>query len=214
VQAEGKAFLDVYLVIEDISSYKMTETSGGVYEYNLDGSMFDWETTYLYHFSDREGGPDMAPLVSGMIITPLEPEPDDPITDVDINEEDDGSWVVDVIGAVGQTLYIVIEDVGSFLLEEVVNGTYRVLIPGDNFDEGEVYNYYFSNTTDGADISPGNSGSYTTEDGTSSSSGSDFNPFLCCGVVLVVLLLLIILIIVVIVIASRGKDDEEDWGEE
>jgi len=213
VMATGMGFLDVYLVIDGIGSYLMTETSIGIYEYHLDGSMFQWDTSYNYHFSDREGGPDMAPFVVGMIRTPIEPAPTDPITSVNIRDNDDGSWLVEVMAEEGKTLYIVIEDVGSFLLEEIVNGTYRVLIAADQLEDDMTYDYYFSDSEGGTDISPDRSGSFDT-DSTTTSSDDDFNFLLyCCGIPLVVLLVLIIVIIIIIVIASKGKDEAE-WDEE
>ncbi|MGA1821083.1 MAG: Ig-like domain-containing protein [Thermoplasmatota archaeon] len=213
VTATGMGFLSVHFVVEGLRSYEMEETSVGIYECHIDGSDLEWDASYTYYFSDQDNGSDLAQHLRGSFQTPEAPEPSDPITSVSIVEDEDGSWIVTVHGEPGQTLYIVIEGVGSFLLNETSPGVYTVTIPGDLFEKGHTYNYYFSNTPGGSNISPDHDGSHTTDDGSSTTTSYALSPLLCCGIVFIILLLLIIVIVIIIIIASRGRG-EEDWDEE
>ena len=73
VSATGKENITVYVVIEGVGSFEMEEVSPGHYYVSIPGDNFDWNRTYSYHFSDREGGDDKAPHLSGEFRTPVGP---------------------------------------------------------------------------------------------------------------------------------------------
>jgi hypothetical protein len=85
---------------------------------------------------------------------PVEPELKIDDTDISVDEET-GDWTVEVDGEEGQDIWIVIDDVGSFKLEETSPGHYEAVISGDNFEEGETYTYHFSDEEGGPDRTGG-----------------------------------------------------------
>ncbi|MFO8051024.1 MAG: Ig-like domain-containing protein [Thermoplasmatota archaeon] len=92
VSVVGLQNISVHIVIEDVGSFRLMENSPGEYTVNINGSNFEWNTTYHYHFSDTEGGEDMAPLLSSSFSTPVEPSSadDDDIDDDDDDDDDTG----------------------------------------------------------------------------------------------------------------------------
>jgi hypothetical protein len=53
----GKPNQDVFIVIDGVGSFKLTEVSSGRYETTIPGSQFEWGKDYSYHFSPTSGGP-------------------------------------------------------------------------------------------------------------------------------------------------------------
>ena len=70
VRAKGNEGLTVYIVIAGVDSFILSETAPGTYAANIFSENFERGETYSYHFSDREGGPDLAPEWSGTAVDP------------------------------------------------------------------------------------------------------------------------------------------------
>jgi hypothetical protein len=85
---------------------------------------------------------------------PVEPELEIDDSNVNIDEET-GDWTVEADGEEDQDIWIVIDGVGSFKLDETSPGHYEVTIPGSNFQEGETYDYHFSDEEGGPDSTGG-----------------------------------------------------------
>jgi len=115
------------------------------------------------------------------------------IDDADIEvDEKTGDWTVTVKGEDGKDIWIVIDGVGSFKLEETSPGNYSVVIPGSNFDGGEEYSYHFSDTSGGPDRTGGQfAGTKTQPDGPDDGDEDKLPwwvPVLIIGLLLLILL--------------------------
>jgi len=123
----------------------------------------------------------------------------------------DRSWTVTATGGPGQDVYFVIDDVGSFRLEETDPGQYAVKITGELFEWNTRYSYHYSNTDGGPDSWPQYSGSaYTPEEGKPfiPDDGEEviFEPnFLGCLGFCGICILVIVLIIAAVLIVSKLK---------
>ncbi|MGA1793294.1 MAG: right-handed parallel beta-helix repeat-containing protein [Thermoplasmatota archaeon] len=128
-----------------------------------------------------------------------------------------GDWRVNVTGGEGQDIYIVIEGVGSFELEETSPGNYSVLIPSSNFEEGETYTYHFSNTEGGPDATGGAFGGTVTQPvigGQDDDEEEDDEKTPSWMFITPAIIGLIILIALIFIWISRRSDrdiDEESW---
>ncbi|MGA1848409.1 MAG: Ig-like domain-containing protein [Thermoplasmatota archaeon] len=140
---------------------------------------------------------------------------------------------VEATGGEGQTVFIVIDGIGSFALVEGSPGTYSTMINGELLEWGTTYGYHFSDTDGGEDKWPAYKGTFTTpnepadddttdddtgdDDTTDDDTGDDddeestvslFGIFLAaCGIILVIVLV----IALVIFLATRKKGG--DWEE-
>lgn len=211
VIVEGPVNLTILFVLENVGFLEMVEGPNGTYTVDVDGSMLLWDFEHHYYFTKVFNGYDMATEFAGSLITPEEPEVQVPweITSVDIDIRESGTWDVKVEAPEGLTIYIVIDGVGSFEVREDAPGFYRVLIPYENFDWDEEYDYHFSDTEDGSDLSPSNSGSERTPLEPEAPPGDDDPPFfLCCLGILVVLVIIIVVIIVIMRKKDEGFDEE------
>ncbi|MGA1792574.1 MAG: Ig-like domain-containing protein [Thermoplasmatota archaeon] len=88
IEVTGGQGIDIHFVVASIGSFEMEEGAPGVYTATINGTLLDWSTTYEYHFSDTEDGPDKWPSLSGTFTTPDEPIPSDD-DDVDDDTDDD-----------------------------------------------------------------------------------------------------------------------------
>ncbi|MGA1848627.1 MAG: NosD domain-containing protein [Thermoplasmatota archaeon] len=167
--------------------------------------------TITVTISDGELATDLTIQVTVIEKTPG-PGPDELDIDevrVEIDEQT-GDWKVTVKGGEGQDIWIVIDGVGSFKLEETSPGNYEVTIPGENFVEGETYSYHFSDSEGGEDKTGGqHSGSMeqpviTPDDDDDNGEG----PGSILWIILIVLLLIVIIAAVVIV-SRRGSTYED-----
>jgi len=115
------------------------------------------------------------------------------IDDADIEvDEKTGDWTVTVKGEEGKDIWIVIDGVGSFKLEETSPGNYSVVIPGSSFDSGEEYSYHFSDISGGPDRTGGQfAGTKTQPDGPDDGDEDKLPwwvPVLIIGLLLLILL--------------------------
>lgn len=111
--------------------------------------------TITVTISDGEGS-----TTFQLLVTVVErPEDEWEIIDADVTvDEDTGNWSVEVEGSQGQDIYMVIEGpegTRSYKLEETEPGHYELEISGDEFQEGETYQYHFSDTEGGEDRTGG-----------------------------------------------------------
>lgn len=158
VSVEGEPNMDIFLIIGKTGSYKFTVGGRGYYSLIIDGSAFEWDTEYSYHFSDRDGGPDMDPLYSGTFRTPKEPDNSKPqpagwhLDTVTVEVDANKNWHVKARGSPGLDVHIVIEGIGSFIMEEWIPGNYSISIDGAFFKWGITYHYHFSDTERGSTL--------------------------------------------------------------
>ena len=78
VWAQGEPGIDVYIVIDGVGSFPLTETSPGIFEATIPGSNFEKGRTYKYHLSDSAGGPAKTVVFAAKV--PAEGEVDGPGT--------------------------------------------------------------------------------------------------------------------------------------
>jgi len=156
---------------------------------------------------------DKVPALSGTFSTPSQPEPEWEITDAEVKVLTGGDWKVRVEGNPGLDIYIVIDGVGSFKLQEDAPGDYAININFTEFEKGKSYDYHFSDTEDGEDIAPSWSGTGTDPRGDTTTDTE--TPWALIIFLLIIIILLIVgIIIVAMVLANRKKEEEEDWGDE
>lgn len=136
-------------------------------------------------------------------------------------DDETGDWTVEVEGEPGQDIYIVIEGVGSFKLEETSDGNYSVTIPGSEFEEGEEYSYHFSNRAGGIDGTGGEFGG-TLEQPEIVDDDQDDDDGISPWVFILIGALILLFIIGAFAVASRRgsssdlegtQDDDEDLEE-
>jgi len=209
---EAPTNLSIYFMLENYAYLPLVEGPLGLYRGNISGDELEWNTTYAYFFTDTDGGHDRALEFSGTLTTP--PAPYSPpvwtIEKVNITVRESGTWDVKVEAPSGLTIYLVVDGVGSFLLQEDVPGHYRVLIPYETFEwEGE-YSYHFSDKEGGADLAPDSSGTAVMPKEPSSGSSSSNPPFLliCLMMILIILILGSLLFLML-----RKKGEAEDTEE-
>jgi hypothetical protein len=148
-------------------------------------------------------------------VTELPPGPGQwRIDDADIEiDERSGDWTVTVTGEEGMDVWIVIDGVGSFKLEETSPGNYTVTLPGSEFERGKDYDYHFSDSSGGPDRTGGQfAGTKTQPDEPDDEDGDDKLPWWVP--VLIIGLLLLILIGVAAYMMGRKTtpgDDEASW---
>lgn len=214
VEVYAPVNLSIYICILDVDYFQLMELNG-TYMIQISGDSFEHETTYGYFFTDKMNGDDKAPRFSDSFTTPMEPhqEPEWEIFEAEVSVTDSsGDWEVEVTAVEGISIYIVIEDVGSFKLTEGPPGIYKAVIEYHNFEEGRTYNYHFSDAENGEDLAPSFSGSATTP-----VFGDDegwFSNRTCCTVCLISIVAILLLIIVMILISKSRKDDVHDLLEE
>ncbi|MEA3558146.1 MAG: Ig-like domain-containing protein, partial [Candidatus Thermoplasmatota archaeon] len=128
-----------------------------------------------------------------------------------------GNWTVTVSGEEGQDVYIVIDGVGSFKLEETSPGEYSVEIPGSDFEEGVDYSYHFSDTEGGEDRTGGeHTGSVTQptpadDDDMDDDDDSDKDEgFPIWIVILGIIIAVLIAVIAFLIISNRSRSDYYD----
>jgi hypothetical protein len=190
--------IDIFIVIDDVGSFKLVEGVAGEYKVSIPGSNFEFDTDYIYHFSNVSGGEDLAPLFKGTIKVPERPWG---ITWSSVVRDDDMNWNVQAKGVPGSTIYIVIDGVGSFKLNEDTPGNFSVEIDGSEFEWGKSYDFHFSDRSDGPDLSPTDAGSLDMPE---EEKGLTWAPYAigCCFALVV----LILLIVIVVIIMRKKKD--------
>jgi hypothetical protein len=200
VTVTAVAGIDIFIVIDDVGSFKLAEGVAGEYKVTIPGSNFEWDTTYSYHFSNVSDGADLAPSFKGTFTIPERPWG---ITWTSVVRDDDMDWNVQAKGVPGSTIYIVIDGVGSFKLNEVTPGNFSVEIDGSEFEWGKSYDFHFSDRSDGPDLSPAYAGSLDMPE---EDKGLTWAPFVigCCFALVVLILLLVIVMILV-----RKKKDTD-----
>ncbi len=207
VGVTGKENISVYIVISNVGSFLLEEGSNGTYSLVIPGHEFEFATSYNYHFTSSVGGPDLVYTLSGTFRTPEDPDPEPvwSLTSADVEVLEGGSWEIMAHGGENQSVYIVIEDVGSFRLVEDPSGTYTLTIGAEGFEGGE-YSYHFSNEDGGVDLAPDLSGVRTIEPADGGDNGDGPTQW----IILLVLLMVVIGLIFVFVMAIRGRGDGAD----
>ncbi|MGA1822211.1 MAG: right-handed parallel beta-helix repeat-containing protein [Thermoplasmatota archaeon] len=142
--------------------------------------------------------------------TIIEP-PDDgkwEITHVDLFVDEEGDWEIDVYGAPNMTLYIVIEGIGSFRIDEshLLPGNYSLDLDSDLFEPGVVYRYHFTNMTDGPDLAP-ESGGTVSQPGSEEEEERDF-PW--PAIIASIIVGLIVIIVFVLGMKARTAGEFEE----
>jgi len=74
VDVEATPNSTIYIVIEGVGSFKLTEKSPGVYHAEISEDRFEEGRKYSYYFSTSEGGENIAPAFSGELKQPKERE--------------------------------------------------------------------------------------------------------------------------------------------
>ncbi len=217
ITAIGPKDQEVYIVIEGVGSFPLEEgyrsENSSEYTISIDGENFEWNTTYAYHFSSIEDGPDMAVEFSGWIRTldgPVYKTPEWKVHSTDVLLKDDGDLHVIVNANENLTIFIVIYGIGSFLLDQIELGSYKSTIPGSNFEKGKRYEFHFSDSEDGEDLAPSQKGSFKTKD--KEKEGTSLLPFLLIGLALICLIIGIS-IMVVWISRRSGKEEIEGFEE-
>ena len=135
-------------------------------------------------------------------VTVEEAEEEWRIDDAEVTiDEETGDWTVVVEAPEDQDIYVVVEGAGSYKLTETEPGHYEVVIPGENFQGGKSYDYHFSDTDGGDDMTGGEfSGSEKQPD--TDDEKDDFPIWI------VILVLLAIAIILAFILISRRRSAE------
>ncbi len=110
------------------------------------------------------------------------------------------------------TLYIVIDGLGSFLLDETAPGTYRTEIDSGEFEWDKEYSYHFS-TSPGGDPLPGWAG-YSDSITMPKEPGEDgdWGWYWVAGCCILLVIIVIIALLLTLVLALRRREDV-DWEE-
>jgi Big-like domain-containing protein len=90
ISVEARGWVPDHLVwinIQEVGWFELMDYRGGIYRVTIEAGDLDWSTTYDYYYSDREGGPDLAPDLAGSVTTIDNPEPDD--------DDDDDTTIID-----------------------------------------------------------------------------------------------------------------------
>ncbi|MGA1866412.1 MAG: Ig-like domain-containing protein [Thermoplasmatota archaeon] len=201
--------LSIWICIMDSGYFMLTEGGIGNYTLELDETHFEPETTYDYFFTDSFNGDDRAPEFKGTFTTPEGSivELEWKLTEATVTVLSGGDWKVRAKGNEGLTVYLIIDGIGSFILQETAPGDYRANILSENFARGKTYHYHFSDREDGPDLAPQFAGS--EKDPRGPTTVSDTIPLiLICLITLVMILLVAGLVILVVVLAARRKDRE------
>ncbi|MCD6383200.1 MAG: hypothetical protein J7L88_01910 [Thermoplasmata archaeon] len=128
-----------------------------------------------------------------------EPETGVNITYAEVTVKKSGEWEVEVKATPNSTIYIVIDGVGSFKLEEKSPGDYSATIPKEKFDEGKKYRYHFSDSEGGEDIAPTFSGEVKQPE---EKKGLGLTSYAIVAVIALIVLG------VLIYLFTRGKEEE------
>jgi len=213
VEVGAPSTLVIYIGIENVGYFLLEEEFTGIYTLRIHSSEFEYETTYGYYFTDEFNGYDRAPEFSGIFTTPGAPviPVEWEIFQVQITIDNDGEWSVWVRANPDLTIYIIIRDVGSFLLGETSEGEYEMTIDGDLFEKGEEYHYYFSETEDGGETEDSFPGTRTIPADISSST--NFSLWQCCLLSGGIAILLILIVFVIIIVVKRRKGEDGGWEE-
>ncbi|MCK5773706.1 MAG: Ig-like domain-containing protein, partial [Thermoplasmata archaeon] len=200
VAVSGIEGISVYFVVDGVGSF-LIPVELGAYRSVISISEFEWNTTYSYHFSSTDGGPDEAPAFSGTFTTPVNPAipPGWDITEAVVTVDEDGDWTVEVTGEAGMDVFIVIDGWGSLKLEETEDGVYELTIAGDEFNWEETYSYHFSDSSGGDDLAPSESGTQTIPHKPARSDEDEDNlnqiAAVCCLSMVIVLLLFVLIFV-------------------
>ncbi len=217
VTVMGPRDQDVYAVIPGIGSFQLTEVYrseiSSEYFVEIEGVLFEWNTTYAYHFSSSEGGRDMAVEFSGWVRTiegPIRVPEEWELTSADVEILDNGDLSLTVEGNRNLTVYLVVDGVGSFLIGETSPGIYSTTIPRSAFEEGTSYEYHFSNSEGGENLAPELHGSFKTNK--REEDDREENMFWILLLIIAAVLLLIGISLILMWAAGR-RSGQEDWEE-
>lgn len=205
VVVEAPSDLSIYVCINNVGYIMLVEGPNGTYTVTVGEKKLEPNRTYYYFFTDSSIGDDRAPAFKGEFTTP--PASVVPvvwkITQAEVDIKSTGDWMVEVEGNPGLTIYLVIEGVGSFKLQESDSGLYQVNVYYDNFEKGGSYDYHFSDREDGPDLAPSFSGSITDPRSESDDDDKNYTCLLCSLVLMVSILLLVLLVVLI----KRGRSD-------
>jgi len=212
----GKAGIDIFIVIQAVGSFQLTEGGPGLYSVVIPGTNFGWESIYSYHFSNVSDGEDMASSFSGTFATPEEPIIPGPVWHIwqtSVTVDKNKNWHVSAKGNPGLNIWIVIDGVGSFRLDETTQGNYSVVIPGSHFKYDKEYTYHFSDTEGGG--IPAGYESYSGKQRTPKEE-EDVTPWGAIAGIscLIIILMLIFLVIILVLVLKGSKKAKDNWGEE
>lgn len=217
VTAMGPKDQQVYLVIPEIGSFQLTEVYrseiSSEYFVEIEGDLFEWNTTYAYHFSSSDGGRDMAVEFSGWVRTidgPIRVPEEWKLTSADAEILENGDLLLTVEGNRYLTVYMVVDGIGSFLIGETSPGVYSTTIPRSAFEEGTSYEYHFSNSEGGENLAPELQGSFKTNK--REEDDREENMFWILLLIIAAVLLLIGISLIFMWAAGR-RSGQEDWEE-
>jgi len=122
----------------------------------------------------------------------------------------DGSWEVSCRGSPGQSVFIMIEGVGSFPLSEDPShpGDYSATIDSGKFKDDMTYPYHFSDREGGPVLAPDLSGSIHWKEPEGSVDGSSL------WILVAILSLCLLVMLVVIIGLARSRRGEKALSEE
>jgi hypothetical protein len=206
--------ITIFMYLWNVDFIELEDDGNGTYTAMVDGSILEWETEYDYYFTNSYGGQERAPEFSGSFLTPEEPfvPVEWELFEAWVDVDEYGIWDVRAEAPAYLSIYIVIDGIGSFLLDEEDDSIYyRILIPGEVFEYEMEYDYHFSNRSGGADMAPDFSGTITMPEEPSSGSSSQDPPFLLiCCIVLVVIIVIIALAVLLIISMKNKREGLEE----
>ena len=196
------------------SSPYITITDGELailYPENTEDTIFTFEIT----IDDENGGTDTASLrvIIDHGTAPESEEWDLYSSSVEVSHE--GDWSIEAVGIAGIEVYFIIEDEDGDRTPYKMNedeqypGNYSLEIDHDEFEEGEIYTYFFTNSTDGESLEPEMSGS-EVQPGDDVEEEEVFSIWsLVCGGICISLLVILVIVALVVVVSRRSSPGEE-----
>ncbi len=136
----GKGGMTVYIVVEGLGSYLMIESGIiGQYSVRLPITDMEYNTTYNYHFSDSDGGPDLSPELVGAFTTPIAPTTVDDDVDDDTEDEEDNDEGLPIGSIIGM---IIVSILLIFVIAILIILALRMMNGHENIDQdGNVENW-------------------------------------------------------------------------
>lgn len=194
------------------SSPHITITDGELailFPESTEDTLFSFQIT----IDDGNGGTDIASLriIIDHGTAPATEEWDLYSSTVQVNDE--GDWSIEAVGIAGIEVYFIIQDEDgdrtSYKMDEDEQypGNFSLEIDHDLFDEGEIYTFFFTNSTDGEWLEPEMSGSEVQPGEEEKEVASIWALLL--GSILLLILVLVVIIAAVVLISRRSSEGQE-----
>jgi hypothetical protein len=137
-----------------------------------------------------------------------------------VNVINGNSVQADAWGGENLSVFIIINEVGSYKLDEIEPGHYRLFIGEEWFSWDSYYTYYFSDKENGKDDDPDLRGDFKTYTGGKPPQYYEEEQYqdepdlvgclACCGIVIVVVLVIVGLVLLLSKIKSRYDEKKEE----